>query len=61
MSGSHINPMVTVAAATLGNMPLIQIPVYFVGQMLGGLLGYGCLMVSFSIYYRNISDVVIIH
>ncbi|XP_044266377.1 aquaporin AQPcic-like [Tribolium madens] len=41
ISGSHINPVVTVAAATLGNIPLIQVPIYFVGQMLGALTGFG--------------------
>lgn len=44
ISGSHINPIVTVAAATLGNIPLIHVPIYFVGQMLGGILGFGLLM-----------------
>ncbi|XP_049822687.1 aquaporin AQPAe.a isoform X2 [Aethina tumida] len=43
ISGSHINPVVTVAAATLGNIPLIQIPIYFAGQMFGALLGFGLL------------------
>ncbi|XP_063902915.1 aquaporin AQPcic-like isoform X2 [Zophobas morio] len=40
ISGSHINPVVTVAAATLGNIPLIQVPIYFAGQMLGALSGF---------------------
>lgn len=43
ISGSHINPIVTVAAATLGNIPLIRVPIYFVGQFLGALLGFGLL------------------
>ncbi|VEN62158.1 unnamed protein product [Callosobruchus maculatus] len=43
ISGSHINPIVTVAAATLGNIPLIQVPIFFVGQFLGALLGFGLL------------------
>lgn len=43
VSGSHINPIVTVAAATLGTIPLIQVPIYFVGQLLGALAGYGLL------------------
>lgn len=44
ISGSHINPVVTVAAATLGNISLIQIPIYFVGQFIGALLGFGLLL-----------------
>uniref|UniRef100_V5I9M7 Aquaporin n=1 Tax=Anoplophora glabripennis TaxID=217634 RepID=V5I9M7_ANOGL len=43
ISGSHINPLVTVAAVTLGNTSLIQLPVYFVGQLIGALLGFGIL------------------
>lgn len=45
VSGSHINPIVTVAAATLGNISLLQVPIYFTGQMLGALLGFGLLKV----------------
>lgn len=46
ISGSHINPIVTVAAATLGNIPLIQIPIYFVGQLFGALIGFGLLRLA---------------
>ncbi|CAH1113822.1 unnamed protein product [Psylliodes chrysocephalus] len=46
ISGAHINPVVTVAAATLGNIPLLQVPIYFVGQFLGALLGYGLLWIA---------------
>ncbi|CAH1185864.1 unnamed protein product [Phyllotreta striolata] len=45
VSGAHINPAVTVAAATLGDIPLLQVPIYFVGQFLGALLGFGLLWV----------------
>lgn len=43
ISGGHINPAVTVAAAILGHIPLLHIPLYFIGQMLGGIAGYGLL------------------
>lgn len=46
VSGAHINPIVTIAAATLGNIPLIQVPIYFVGQFFGALVGYGLLKIS---------------
>nr|XP_023027650.1 aquaporin AQPAe.a-like isoform X2 [Leptinotarsa decemlineata] len=45
ISGSHLNPAVTVAAFTLGHMPLIQVPIFFVGQILGSLAGFGLLKV----------------
>ncbi|CAH1113824.1 unnamed protein product [Psylliodes chrysocephalus] len=41
ISGAHINPAVTVAAATLGHFPLINIPIYISGQILGALTGFG--------------------
>lgn len=44
ISGSHINPIVTVAAVILGNLPLMLVPIYFAGQFLGAIAGYGLLM-----------------
>ncbi|CAH0558342.1 unnamed protein product [Brassicogethes aeneus] len=54
VSGSHINPVVTVAAATLGNISLIQVPIYFIGQMAGALLGFGLLKgCTPEFYFQN--------
>ena len=44
ISGGHINPAVTVAAAALGTIPLIQVPIYFVGQFAGAIAGFGVLV-----------------
>lgn len=41
ISGSHINPAVTVAAAALGDFPLVNVPIYFIGQILGAVTGFG--------------------
>ncbi|XP_025829896.1 aquaporin AQPAe.a isoform X2 [Agrilus planipennis] len=43
ISGAHINPVVTIASAILGNLPLIEVPVYFVGQFIGAIAGFGAL------------------
>ncbi|KAG5872515.1 hypothetical protein JTB14_014399 [Gonioctena quinquepunctata] len=43
ISGAHLNPAVTTAAATLGHLPLIQVPIYLFGQILGALGGFGLL------------------
>ncbi|XP_045470736.1 aquaporin AQPAn.G-like isoform X2 [Harmonia axyridis] len=43
ISGSHINPAVTVAAVILGHTPVMHIPLYFIGQLLGGIGGFGLL------------------
>ncbi|CAH1117496.1 unnamed protein product [Phaedon cochleariae] len=60
ISGAHINPMVTTAAATLGHIPLIQVPIFFVGQILGSVLGYGLVQAATPSHYlgnvyRNVS------
>ncbi|XP_072391103.1 aquaporin-like isoform X1 [Diabrotica undecimpunctata] len=41
ISGAHINPAVTVAAATLGIFPLINVPIYIFGQLMGAITGFG--------------------
>lgn len=38
--------MVTVGAATFGITPLLLVPVYFTGQLLGALAGFGLLRVG---------------
>lgn len=38
--------MVTVAAITLGNIPLMLVPIYIAGQLVGGLAGIGLAKVS---------------
>ena len=39
ISGAHINPAVTIAQATIGNLAWGQVPVYLGGQVLGGFIG----------------------
>lgn len=46
VSGAHINPIVTVAAAVLGNLPLVQVPIYLFGQFTGAIAGFGILKVG---------------
>lgn len=50
ISGSHINPSVTLTAVLLGYLPWIYVPVYFIGQFIGAILGYGCIMVCSDIF-----------
>jgi len=58
ISGSHINPVVTVAAATLGHLPLIQVPIYFVGQLFGALAGFGFLKLMTPEYSTHYTALV---
>ncbi|XP_028899742.1 aquaporin-like [Zeugodacus cucurbitae] len=53
ISGSHINPSVTIAALTLGNMEWQLACFYILFQFLGGLTGYALLFVSLTKYVRT--------
>ncbi|KAK5646367.1 hypothetical protein RI129_004831 [Pyrocoelia pectoralis] len=44
ISGSHINPIITIAAAVTGQLAFIEVPIYFLGQFVGAFVGYGLLM-----------------
>ena len=39
ISGAHLNPCVTLALALLGKFEWSQLPMYFLGQMIGAFLG----------------------
>jgi len=39
ISGAHINPAVTVGLAAIGKFPWGDVPLYIIGQMIGGFLG----------------------
>ncbi|KAK9888630.1 hypothetical protein WA026_000858 [Henosepilachna vigintioctopunctata] len=43
ISGCHINPAVTLASVILGHTPVLHIPLYFLGQFLGAVGGFGLL------------------
>ncbi|XP_066156015.1 aquaporin AQPcic-like [Euwallacea fornicatus] len=51
ISQAHINPAVTVGAVVLGNFPLINLPIYFMGQMVGAVTGFALLMLVTPLEY----------
>ncbi|XP_039957090.1 aquaporin AQPAn.G-like [Bactrocera neohumeralis] len=53
ISGSHINPSVTIAAVMLGNMEWQLGCFYVLCQFLGGLTGYALLFASLTAYVRT--------
>jgi glycerol uptake facilitator protein len=48
ISGAHINPAVTLAVAMNGGLPWTEVPIYWIGQMLGAFLG----AVGVYLHYR---------
>lgn len=56
ISGAHLNPAVTVAASICETISLPMAAVYFVGQMLGGFIGYGLLKVVLPFSALMVTD-----
>ncbi len=50
-SGAHLNPVVTLALATLGKFPWTDVPIYIVAQMLGGMAGSFLVWVSYRQHF----------
>jgi glycerol uptake facilitator-like aquaporin len=48
ISGAHMNPVVTVAAASQGGTAWRDVPPYIVAQILGGLIGTACAHLMFG-------------
>lgn len=48
LSGAHFNPVVTLALAFIRRFPWRQVPLYLVGQVLGGILGASTLRLLFG-------------
>lgn len=52
ISGAHVNPVVTMAALLLNEIPIVQMPVYIISQLIGSLTGYGVLQVNLFLIIR---------
>ena len=60
VSGAHINPAVTLAAALRGELPWRETPVYLIAQLIGGIAGvtiahlmFGLPLFSLSLHARS--------
>src|SRR5215471_201661 len=56
ISGSHLNPAVTIALATIGSFPWPQVPGYIGAQMVGGLLGGTLVWLTYLSHWRGTRD-----
>lgn len=55
-SGGHINPAVTLAVAISGGVPWSSVPVYWVAQLLGGLVGASLCWAAFKLQFDGMED-----
>ncbi|MBI3213976.1 MAG: aquaporin family protein [Mycobacterium sp.] len=55
-SGAHINPAVTLAVAINGGIPWSSVPVYFAGQLLGGIVGATLCWAAFKLQFDKMED-----
>lgn len=56
MSGTHINPAVTLALAATGRFPWRKVPQYIVSQIVGAFLGAATLMTMFSSAFHRFAE-----
>ncbi|MUL40130.1 aquaporin family protein [Streptomonospora sp. PA3] len=55
-SGAHINPAVTLAMASIGELPWTQVPGYIVAQIAGGLFGSVIVFLAYYPHWRDTPD-----
>jgi glycerol uptake facilitator protein len=56
ISGAHINPAVTLGLASIGAVPLVQVPVYIIGQMLGAFVGAVLVWLHYLPHWKETED-----
>ena len=55
-SGAHLNPAVTIAMATAGNLPWSSVLPYIVAQMLGAMIGAFLVWVLYRDHFNRTAD-----
>lgn len=55
-SGAHLNPAVTIAMATAGNLPWSSVLPYIVAQMLGAMIGALLVWVMYRDHFNRTTD-----
>ena len=56
ISGAHINPAVTLGLASIGAVPLVLVPVYIIGQMLGAFVGAVLVWLHYLPHWKETED-----
>jgi glycerol uptake facilitator protein len=55
-SGGHLNPAVTIAIASLGNLPWSEVPVYIAAQFLGAFIGSLLVWLAYKQHFDETPD-----
>jgi glycerol uptake facilitator protein len=56
VSGAHLNPAVTVGLAVAGATPWAQVPIYFVGEFLGAMIGAILVFLAYFPHWAQTAD-----
>ncbi|NDJ54246.1 MAG: aquaporin family protein [Chloroflexi bacterium] len=56
ISGAHINPAVTLGLAVSGAFPWADVPLYFVGQMIGAFIGAVLVWLQYLPHWKETED-----
>lgn len=53
VSGAHLNPAVTLGLASVGSLPWSEVPVYFIAQMIGAIVGAVLVYVAYLPHWKE--------
>jgi len=56
ISGAHINPAVTIGLAAIGKFPWADVPMYVIGQIIGGFLGGVIVWLAYLPHWSETED-----
>ena len=56
ISGAHLNPAVTIGLAAIGSFPWADVPMYIIGQMIGGFLGGVIVWLTYLPHWAETED-----
>jgi glycerol uptake facilitator protein len=56
ISGAHINPAVTIGFASVGQLPLADVPGYIIAQMLGAFVGAVVVWLAYLPHWEQTAD-----
>lgn len=56
ISGAHLNPAVTIAMASIGNFPWVDVPGYIAAQMIGAFLGATIVWIHYLPHWAQTED-----